>query len=75
MNNSKGEWCVTYHGVARFQPKKETSRITGLIVKSDFKPSTWGKATDDEDERHLGKNVAFGFNAVQILIMLKIMLE
>ena len=55
MNNSKGEWCVAYHGVARGQGKKEVSKITGLITKSGFKPSTGGKATYDPDLRHPGK--------------------
>ena len=60
MNNSKGEWCVAYHGVARGQEKKEVSRITGLITKSGFKPSAGGKATNDPDSRHPGKTCGLG---------------
>jgi len=60
MNNSKGEWCVAYHGVARREPKEEVSRITGLIVTSGFKSSTWGAATDDEDKRHPGTKCGLG---------------
>ena len=60
MNNSKGEWCVAYHGVARREPKEEVSRITGLIVTSGFKSSTWGAATNDEDKRHPGTKCGLG---------------
>ena len=60
MNNSKGEWYVAYHGVARGQGKKEVSKITGLITKSGFKPSTGGKATNDPDLRHPGKTCGLG---------------
>ena len=60
MSNCPGEWCVAYHGVAREKNPKEVSRITGLIAKSGFKPSTWGKATDDEDLRHPKKKCGYG---------------
>ena len=60
MNNSKGEWCVAYHGVARGCGSKEVSRITGLITKSGFKPSSSGKATYDPDLRHPGKTCGLG---------------
>ena len=32
----------------------------GLIYKSGFKPSVWGKATDDPDLRHPGKVCGLG---------------
>ena len=60
MNNSKGEWCVAYHGVARGNTPKEVSRITGLITKSGFKPSLGGKITYDSDLRHPGKTCGLG---------------
>ena len=61
MNNSKGEWCVAYHGVARNQSnKKEVAKITGLITKSGFKPSSSGAATNDDDIRHPGKKCGLG---------------
>jgi hypothetical protein len=61
MNNCKGEWCVAYHGVARNEPDKEkVSLYTGLIAKKGFKPSTWGKATYDEDKKHPGKKCGLG---------------
>ena len=60
MSNCPGEWCVAYHGVARGQSPEEVSKITGLIIKSGFKPSTWGKATNDEDLRHPGKKCGLG---------------
>ena len=55
MNNSDGEWCVAYHGVARGQEPEKVEKIEGLITKSGFKPSTWGKITDEPDLRHPGK--------------------
>ena len=60
MNNSPGEWCVAYHGVARASSPKEVAKITGLITKTGFKPSTGGKITYDPDLRHPGKNCGLG---------------
>ena len=60
MNNGPGEWIVAYHGVARSSKPKEVARITGLIVDGGFKPSEWGKATDDPDLRHPGKTCGLG---------------
>ena len=60
MDNIKGEWCVAYHGVACGQSSKEVARITGLIYKTEFKPSVWGKATDDPDLRHPGQKCGLG---------------
>ena len=60
MNNTEGEWCVAYHGVARNQKPKEVARITGLIYKSNFRRSTWGAATNDPDLRHPGKKCGLG---------------
>jgi len=60
MSNCPGEWCVAYHGVAHGQCSENVSKITGLITQSKFKPSTWGKATNDEDLRHPGKRCDLG---------------
>ena len=60
MNNTEGEWCVAYHGVACGQESKQVSHITGLIYKSGFKPSICGKATYDDDLRHPGKKCGLG---------------
>jgi len=60
MSDSKGEWCVAYHGVANNQEPKEVSRIAGIIYKTNFKRSIWGKATDDPDLRHPGKVCGLG---------------
>ena len=60
MNNNSGEWCVAYHGVARGQAPEEVSKITGLIYKSGFKPSSGGAATNDPDLRHPGKTCGLG---------------
>ena len=51
LSNSKGEWCVAYHGVADLKPSKDVSRIAGIIYKEGFKPSIWGKATNDPNLR------------------------
>ena len=37
MNNSPGEWCVAYHGVAQGQPSNNVKDITGKISKGSFK--------------------------------------
>lgn len=60
MSNSQGEWCVAYHGVARFQPSEKVAEIAGIIHKEGFKPSTWGAATDDFDIRHPGQKCGLG---------------
>ena len=60
MNNCPGEWCVAYHGVARGQDPNEVANITGNIYRTKFKPSTWGKATDDNDLRHPGRKCGLG---------------
>ncbi len=60
MNNSEGEWCVAYHGVARGQDPKQVSEITGKIYKGGFLPSTGGKITYDPDLRHPGKLCGLG---------------
>jgi ribulose bisphosphate carboxylase small subunit len=59
-NGRVGEWCVAYHGVANGQGSKEVAYITGNIYKKEFKPSTWGKATYDDDLRHPGKKCGLG---------------
>ena len=60
MFNIPGEWCVAYHGVARGEQPDEVAKITGNIYKTTFKSSIWGKATDDPDLRHPGKNCGLG---------------
>ena len=60
MINCKGEQCVAYHGVADGQAPEKVSQIIGLIYKTGFKPSSWGKATKDEDLRHPGKKCGYG---------------
>ena len=60
MKNGPGEWCVAYHGVAHGQDSKQVSKVVGFIVKGGFKPSVWGKATDDPDLRHPGKKCGLG---------------
>ena len=60
MDNKNGEWCVAYHGVANGQDSKDVARIAGIIYKDKFKPSTWGKATDDDDLRNPGKKCGLG---------------
>ncbi len=54
------EWFVAYHEVARSSKPKEVARITGLIVDGGFKPSEWGKTTDDPDLRHPGNTCGHG---------------
>ena len=37
MNNSPGEWCVAYHGVANGQTSDNVKNVIGLIFKTSFK--------------------------------------
>ena len=74
MINCKGEQCVAYHGVADGQAPEKVSQIIGLIYKTGFKPSSWGKATKDEDLRHSGKKCGYGVYCSPELNMLKGML-
>ena len=60
MDNIEGEWCVAYHGVARGQSPGNVSKITGLICKTGFKPSSSGAATSDDDLRHPGEKCGLG---------------
>ncbi len=60
MNNSDGEWCVAYHGVARNLSSQEVQGITGKIVKSTFKPGVNQAHSQHEDQYHPGKKVGDG---------------
>ena len=60
MSNSEGEWCVAYHGVGRFYSSEDVIRTVGLIYEGGFKPTDWGKCTDDDDIRHKGEKCGLG---------------
>ena len=60
MNNSKGEWCVAYHGVGRGQESSKVKNITGLIYGGGFKPGSEQWHKDCEDIYHPGQKVKEG---------------
>ena len=60
MNNSNGEWCVAYHGVARGQSSQNVQTITGKIVKSEFHPGVNQAHSQHADQYHPGKIVGNG---------------
>ena len=60
MNNSPGEWCVAYHGVARGQSSNDVKKVTGLIVQDTFKAGFWQAHANCPDQYHPGKTVGVG---------------
>ena len=60
MNNSPGEWCVAYHGVASGQRSDDVKKVTGLIVKDTFKAGRGQMHADCPDQYHPGKTVGVG---------------
>ena len=61
MNNSQGEWCVAYHGLARGQSSDKVKNITGLVIKGKGKENFMKGANqvhkDCPDVFHKGKKV------------------
>ena len=55
MSNVDGEWCVAYHGVGR--NSDDVKKITGLIIKSEFKPGGNQAHSTFQDIFHPGKEV------------------
>ena len=60
MNNVKGEWCVAYHGVGRFEKTDKVKLITGIICKSSFKAGKNNVHENCDDVYHPGKTVGIG---------------
>ena len=60
MNNSPGEWCVAYHGVAGGQASDQVKKVTGLIYKSSLKPGSRQLHKDCPDKYHPGQKVGEG---------------
>ena len=60
MDNSKGEWCVAYHGVGRNLNSPDVKKITGLIVKGGFEPGKNQACKEYPDLNHPGRNVGEG---------------
>ena len=60
MCNGYGEWVVAYHGVANNQSPEEVAKIAGIIYKTNFIPSNWGKCTDYIDIRHKPNKCGLG---------------
>ena len=59
-NNSKGEWCIAYHGIANSQSSENVKMITGNIIKSQFKNGSAQMHRNCDDEYHPGKKVGNG---------------
>ena len=64
MNNSPGEWCVAYHGLARGQSSDKVKNITGLVIrgkgKENFKKGANQVHKDCPDVFHKGQKVGEG---------------
>ena len=52
MCNSKNEWCVAYHGVAKGQSSDNVKKTTGAIYKTAFKPGKGQAHKYHEDINH-----------------------
>ena len=59
-NNSKGEWNVAYHGVGMARESDYVKKITGIIIKSQFKPGIHQMHLYCDDKYHPGKKVGSG---------------
>ena len=59
-NNTKGEWCVAYHGVAGRQTSDNVKKVTGLIYKGEFKPGSGQVHQNHLDVCHPNKRVGVG---------------
>ena len=60
MDNSPGEWCVAYHGVANGQSSDNVKRVTGIIAKTTFKKGGGQAHAFCPDQFHPGKSVGEG---------------
>ena len=60
MNNSPGEWCVAYHGIARNKSSDEVKNITGKIFKTEFKGGVNQGHRNHQDKNHPGQIVGDG---------------
>ena len=60
MNNSKGEWCVAYHGVGYGQNSDKVKGIAGLIYKGGFKAGDGQLHKNCPDQFHPGHKVGEG---------------
>ena len=61
MNNGEGEWCVAYHGVARYiNNSDKVKQITKLIYENEFKPGVNQAYKDELDIHHPGQKVGTG---------------
>ena len=59
-NNSPGEWCVAYHGVASCQPSDSVKNIIGIIVKTHFRAGFRQVHRNCPDKYHPGQIVGDG---------------
>ena len=59
-SNSKGEWCVAYHGLGNFQSSDNIKLITGLIITRQFKEGNAQMHKQCEDIYHPGQKVGSG---------------
>ena len=60
MNNSPGEWCVAYHGVASGQTSDNVKNVTGLICQKSFKAGSRQAHENCNDQFHPGQKVGKG---------------
>ena len=67
MNNSEGEWCVAYHGVARCKYSDEVKRITKLIYENEFKPGDNQAHGSHDDIQHPGQKIGKGVYCTHLI--------
>ena len=60
MDNSPGEWCVAYHGIASGQSSDNVKRVTGIIAKTTFKKGGGQAHASCPDQFHPGNSVGEG---------------
>ena len=67
MNNSPGEWCVAYHGVASGQASDDVKNVTGLICQKSFKAGSRQAHEFCNDQFHPGQKVGKGVYCTPII--------
>ena len=59
-NDSRGEWNVAFHGMARGRDSLTVKKIIGLIYKTCLKPGPGQAHSECNDINHPGKKVGIG---------------
>ena len=61
MSNCQGEWCVAYHGFARFQPSDNVKiGVRNISTGEEFRPGANQGYAGCDDACHPGQKVGSG---------------